>query len=70
MKERLTIFVNDNPVKIHRAMKVKHALIACDQSLYDACRDGRVIVETVDGFQVDLEGALTEGSRIVTKERA
>jgi hypothetical protein len=69
MKEHLTIFVNDNPVKVHCAMKVKHALIAFDQSLYDACRDGRVIVETEDGMRVDLEGALSEGSRIVTKDR-
>jgi hypothetical protein len=69
MKEHWTVFVNGMPVKVHRAMKVKHALIASDEALYDACRNGRLIVETEDGFRVDLEGALSEGSRIVTKDR-
>jgi hypothetical protein len=68
MMDRMTVYVNGKPVSIHPGMKVKHALIAFDEALYFACRDGHGFVETEEGFRVDLEGALTDGSRIVTKK--
>ena len=37
-EDRMTVYVNGQEVRIHRGMKVKHALIACDQSLYEPPR--------------------------------
>jgi hypothetical protein len=67
MNEHITVFVNDQPVKIYRGMHVKHALIACDYALYRAATAGEVLVEDACGFKVGLEGSLQEGSRIFTK---
>lgn len=50
MKERLAVFVNREPVEVFRGMTVKHALIAYDEVVYKACRDGRATVENEDGF--------------------
>jgi hypothetical protein len=47
-------------------MKVKHALIACDQSLYDAAEAGDLTVRDASGFDVGLEGSLRDGARIFT----
>lgn len=69
MSERITVFVNDHPIKIYRGMLVKHALLACDHALYRTAAAGEVRVEDQHGFQVGLEGALQDGSRIFTKER-
>jgi len=45
-------------------MKVKHALIAYDQSLYKAALAGEVRVEDENGFTVGLEGSLADGAKI------
>jgi hypothetical protein len=67
MNAPITVFVNDLPVKIYRGMQVKHALIAFNQALYQAAVAGELKVEDSHGFQVGLEGALREGSRIFTR---
>jgi hypothetical protein len=64
MSERLSVFVNDLPVEVYRGMKVRHALIALDQDLYEACRTGRAEVRDGQGFVVGLDGALAEGVRL------
>jgi len=46
---------------------VKHALIACDQSLYDAAEAGDLVVQDAGGFAVGLEGSLRDGSKIYTR---
>ncbi len=51
---------------LHRGMKVKHALIACDQSLYDAAGAGDLAVRDASGFNVGLEGSLRDGAKIYT----
>ena len=69
MNMTLTVFVNDQPVTIYRGMQVKHALIALNESLYQAAVAGELQIEDHHGFQVGLEGALQEGSRIFTKAK-
>jgi hypothetical protein len=64
--EKMTVYVNDNEVRLHRGMKVKHALIACDQSLYDAAEAGDLAVRDASGFNVGLEGSLRDGAKIFT----
>lgn len=66
MKERLAVFVNREPVEVFRGMTVKHALIAYDEVVYEACRDGRATVENEDGFPLGLEGALEQGAQLFT----
>ena len=68
MTDQIVVFVNDKPVAIYRGMQVKHALIACDQSLYEACTRGEMSVEDEDGFRVGLEGALHDGAKIYTRK--
>ena len=67
MNTSITVFVNNQPVNIYRGMQVKHALIACNDALYKAAAAGEVLVVDTHGFEVGLEGALQEGSRIFTK---
>ncbi len=69
MNVTLSVFVNDRPVTIYRGMQVKHALIALNESLYQAAVAGELKIEDRHGFQVGLEGALQEGSRIFTKAK-
>jgi len=69
MSEQITVFVNEEAVRIHRGMKVKHALIACGGSLYEAVEAGEAFVVDQRGFQVGLDGSLQEGSRIYTRDR-
>ncbi len=66
--ERILVFVNGCPVRIYRGLKVKHALIACDESLYREALAGRIVIEDDLGFPVGLEGSLQEGSRLYTKK--
>jgi len=47
-------------------MKVKHALIAYDQSLYKAALDGEIRVEMRTASPVGIEGSLTDGAKIFT----
>jgi hypothetical protein len=65
-EDKMTVYVNGQEVRIHRGMKVKHALIACDQSLYDAAEAGDLSVRDASGFNVGLEGSLRDGAKLVT----
>lgn len=64
--EKMTVYVNGKEVRLHRGMKVKHALIACDQALYDAAEAGRLAVRDAGGFNVGLEGSLRDGAKLYT----
>lgn len=64
--DKITVYVNGNAVELHRGMKVKHALIACDQTLYDAARSGELAVRDAAGFDVGLEGSLRDGAKLFT----
>jgi hypothetical protein len=64
--DKMTVTVNGQQVLLHRGMKVKHALIACDQSLYDAAEAGDLAVRDAGGFNVGLEGSLRDGAKIYT----
>jgi hypothetical protein len=66
VNETIDVYVNVRKINIYRGMNVKHALIACDQSLYKAALAGEVRVEEENGFMVGLEGSLADGSRIFT----
>ncbi len=66
-EDKMTVYVNDNEITLHRGMKVKHALIACDQSLYEAAEAGDIVVRDASGFNVGLEGSLRDGSKIYTR---
>ncbi len=68
MKDSITVFVNDTPVKVYRGMQVKHALIAFNQAAYDAAARGEMVIEDTDGFKTGLEGAVLEGARIYTRK--
>jgi hypothetical protein len=65
-EDKMTVYVNGQEVRIHRGMKVKHALIACDQSLYDAAEAGDLSVRDASGFNVGLEGSLRDGAKLYT----
>lgn len=69
MDEPITVSVNGSPVRIHRGMKVKHALIAFDQKTYAAAVEGRILVEDSHGFRIGLEGTLSNGATINTRPR-
>lgn len=64
--DKITVYVNGSAVELHRGMKVKHALIACDQSLYDAAESGELAVRDASGFVVGLEGSLRDGAKLFT----
>jgi len=66
MNENIDVYVNDQKIALYRGMKVKHALIAYDQSLYKAALAGEVRVEDENGFTVGLEGSLADGAKIFT----
>jgi len=66
--DKMTVYVNGNAVELHRGMKVKHALIACDQSLYDAAEAGELAVRDASGFTVGLEGSLRDGAKLYTSK--
>ena len=65
MNERINVYVNGETINLYRGMKVKHALIAYDQSLYKAALTGEVRVEDENGFTVGLEGSLADGAKIL-----
>jgi len=67
-EDKMTVYVNGQEVRIHRGMKVKHALIACDQALYDAAEAGDLSVRDAGGFNVGLEGSLRDGAKLVTSK--
>jgi hypothetical protein len=68
MKERVFVCVNGVGVEVFRGMVVKHALIACDYALYEACLEGRATVRDRHGFVVGLDGALEEGYQLFVKK--
>jgi len=49
-------------------MKVKHALLALDQTLFEAAQDGEILVRDDQGFIVGLEGALHDGAKLSAKK--
>ncbi len=64
MSENIEVWVNDKKISLYRGMKVKHALIAYDQNVYEAALAGSIRVEDENGFILGLEGSLTHGARI------
>jgi hypothetical protein len=70
MREGIRGSVNGREVRVPRGMNVKHALIALDTDLYEACREGRMTVRDKNGFVVGLEGALGEGFQLSTVDSA
>jgi hypothetical protein len=66
VSETIAVFVNGRKTTLYRGMTVKHALIAYDQGVYAAALSGRVRVEDEHGFEVGLEGGLSEGARLFT----
>jgi hypothetical protein len=65
---RVEVVVNGKAQSLYRGMQVRHALIACDQALYEAVLQGDALVEDGDGFPLGLEGALTAGMIIRTRQ--
>jgi len=61
---RITVYVDTRPVTLYRGMQVRHALISCGQSLYDAALKGALYAVDEHGFRLGLEGALSDGARI------
>ncbi len=67
-KERMTVYVDGRPLQLYRGMKVRHALISIESSLCAAVEEGRILVMDANGFEVGLDGALEDGSRLVLKK--
>lgn len=65
--ERITVYVNGVPVEIFRGMRVRHALIALNYDYVRQAEQGKIRLEDGNGFAVDLDGALQDGSRIILK---
>lgn len=61
----MNIYLNDRIIKLHRGMKVKHALSAED--LRDV-RTGSKVIRDHRGNMVGLEGSLTPGARLYISE--
>ncbi|PMQ02175.1 MAG: hypothetical protein CBR30_00510 [Dictyoglomus sp. NZ13-RE01] len=68
MANVITVFVNDEPVKIYQGMQVMHALISYNIDIYKKCLKGECIIFDENGFEIGLEGALHDGSKIYIKE--
>ncbi len=66
--DNIEVYVNDRELTIYRGMKIKHALIAYDQGMYKAALNGEVRVEDANGFTIDLEGSLSNGTRIYVSD--
>lgn len=65
----MDVFVNEKKVSIHKGMSVKHALIAFDQDLYRKAIEGLVRVADENGFEIGLDGTLSEGARVFVSSR-
>ncbi len=65
--ERITVHVNGVPVELFRGMRVRHALIAMDYELYRKAEQGLIGIQDENGFAVDLDGALQDGSKLILK---
>lgn len=64
---KIKVRVNGEPLTLHQGMRVKHALMAFDQEIYEAVLEGRIRLVDADGFQVGLEGALSDGTSFTTE---
>lgn len=67
MAAQIEIFVEGKAVRIYRGMRVKHALLAYDYSLYKEAGEGGLLIEDENGFRLDMEGALHHGAKIFVK---
>lgn len=67
-KDKITIYLDDQPLRIYRGMKVKNALCARGRQALDL---QHLSVVDAEGHTVGLDGELSEGMRlyIVTRER-
>ena len=65
---RITVRVNGIPVELYRGMKVKHALISLNYECFRRAEQGLIRIEDANGYAVDLEGALQDGSEIIIKQ--
>ena len=67
-KERITVYVDGRPVQMYRGMTVRHALVSIESSLCAAVEEGRISVTDANGFEVGLDGALEDGSKLALKK--
>jgi len=60
-KQRITVYVNDEPGRFFLGLRVRHAI-----GYQDAWRVARreAIVQDTEGNQLDLEGVLYDGERL------
>ncbi len=67
MNERITVYVNNEPVELYRGMEVRHALISYGRSSYEAAKAGLIFIVDENGFPLGLEGSLSDGAKIFSK---
>lgn len=60
-KDKITIYLDDQPMRIYRGMKVKNAL--CARGLESLNLELSSVVDA-EGNPVGLEGALAEGMKL------
>lgn len=63
MQERITVYLDGNPIEIFRGMQLKHVLLAKDYTLFKAATEGSIYLVDDKGFRVGLEGALSDNAR-------
>lgn len=68
--EKITVHVDGKPVELYRGMTVRHVLVSVDQGLCHAVEEGRISIRDANGFEVGLDGALEDGSRIFLKQKS
>ena len=68
--EKITVYVDGRPVELFRGMKVRHALISVDQKLFKAVEESRITVRDGNDYEIGLDGALANGSKIFLKQTA
>lgn len=64
--DKIIIYVNDQPQRIYRGMKVKNAL--CARGLQSLDLKTSLVVDA-EGHELGLEGELTEGMRLYVRQR-
>ncbi len=69
MRERIIVYVDDEPVELYRGMEVRHALISRGETMYHEAKAGRLVIVDDNGFALGLEGALADGAKIYSKPR-
>jgi hypothetical protein len=60
---RITVFVDDRPVRIWGWARVRHALIWHSEDAFLRVRGGESSLTDGAGQRVDLEGSLCDGAR-------